>query len=180
LQKLGYNFKHEYIARNYDYYFPRTSHGSTLSYVVHSYAAYLIGRKEEAMKFFMETLRSDFYDVQGGTTSEGIHVGAMGGSLELFYRIVAGMEILEDRICFNPQLPQHITKVKFQIMYNFRWLNVEITKESMKILVGKRRAKSLKPPSVVPVVINKQVHMFTAGKSQIIPLAKPLEVPGSL
>jgi trehalose/maltose hydrolase-like predicted phosphorylase len=169
-ENLGYTFKHEYIKKNYDYYIQRTSHGSTLSYVVHSYVAHLIGDDGESMEYFMNTLRSDFYDIQGGTTSEGIHVGAMGGSVQLFYRILAGMEILEDRICFCPSLPEHISKIKFQIMYNFRWLRVEITKTDMKIMVEKRKAKTLKPPSVVPVVINNQVHMFTAGKSQTIPL----------
>ncbi|MCK5241905.1 glycoside hydrolase family 65 protein [bacterium] len=169
-QDLGYTFKREYIKKNFYYYIQRTSHGSTLSYVVHSYVAHLIGDDEKSMEFFMNTLRSDFYDIQGGTTAEGIHVGAMGGSVQLFYRVLAGMEILEDRICFCPKLPAHINKIKFKIMYNFSWLSVEITKKEMKILVEKRKAKTLKPPSVVPVVINKQVHMFTAGKSQTIRL----------
>ncbi|MCD4812304.1 glycoside hydrolase family 65 protein [bacterium] len=168
LKNLGYDFRHEMIKLNYDYYLQRTSHGSTLSYVVHGHVAHLIGHDEEAMEYFMHALRSDFYDIQGGTTSEGIHVGAMGGSIELFYRMFAGMQIMDDRISFAPRLPSQIEKIKFQIMYNFRWLHIEISKTFIKILVEKRKTKTIKPPSVVPVVINNQVYMFTAGKAQEI------------
>ncbi len=169
-KKLGYEFKAEYLKRNYDYYLQRTSHGSTLSYVVQSYVAHLIGHDQEALDCFMTTLRSDVYDIQGGTTAEGIHVGAMGGSLDLFYRIFAGLEILEDRIAFDPRLPERISKVRFQILYNHRWLRVEITQKQITLLVEKRRARSLKPPSVVPVMVRDQVYMLTAGKSQVVPL----------
>ena len=30
---------------------------------------------------YMEALSSDFVDIQGGTTGEGIHVGVMGGTV---------------------------------------------------------------------------------------------------
>ncbi|MBN1596148.1 glycoside hydrolase family 65 protein, partial [candidate division FCPU426 bacterium] len=170
LQQLGYTYAPGCMARNYDYYLQRTTHGSTLSYVVHGYVAHLLGREQQSLEFFRTALRSDFYDIQGGTTSEGIHVGAMGGTLELFYRVLAGMEIMEDRLCFKPRLPEHVQRIKFQIMYNFRWMQVEITRTSITLLVERRRAKILKPPSVVPVMVNEKIYMITAGKSQVIHL----------
>ena len=66
------------IPRTIDYYLRRTSHGSTLSKVVH---AWLLARRDrrQAWEYFLQALDSDVADVQGGTTREGIHLGAMAG-----------------------------------------------------------------------------------------------------
>ncbi len=169
-KNLGYNFKKEYLKKNYEYYLERTSHGSTLSFVVHAHVAHLVGEKEAALEFFRQGLKADFEDVQGGTTAEGIHVGAMGGSIGLFYQIIGGMRILEDRICFAPQLPEFLKQVDFFILYNYRWLEINLTQDSLTLLVHKRRAKSLRPPSTLPILIKDQVVMFTEGVRQTISL----------
>ncbi len=169
-QKLGYKFSRQNIKTNFDYYLPRTSHGSTLSYVVHSYVAHLIGDYKTGEEFFLKVLHSDYEDIQGGTTAEGIHVGAMGGSLDLFYRCFAGLQIKDDRICFNPRLPEHMNKIKFQIMYNHRWFRVEIDRQRISLLIEKRRVTTLQPPSAVPVFIKDRLYKLIPGKLQTFKL----------
>ncbi|MDB4584809.1 glycoside hydrolase family 65 protein, partial [Draconibacterium sp.] len=61
----------DYLKKNYEYYLARTSHGSTLSRVVHAYLANLFGNKKEGNKLYFEALQSDLTDIQGGTTAEG-------------------------------------------------------------------------------------------------------------
>ena len=75
--QLGYPFAYETIPNNMDYYLRRTSHGSTLSRVVHSW---LLGRSDRTHSWHLcaEALEREVSDVQGGTTPEGIHLGAMG------------------------------------------------------------------------------------------------------
>ncbi len=171
--RLGYDLPPDVLRKNYDYYIRRTSHGSTLSYVVHSYVAQQAGDTAAAMDFFLQALRADFGDIQGGTASEGIHAGAMGGAMNLFYRNYGGLKILEDRMCFEPRLPAAWRKAKFQILYNQRWFHVELTPGQLTLLVEARRVKTLRTPSPVPVVVNGRVHHLPIGKSQTIDLNIP-------
>src|SRR5690606_36631729 len=79
LERLGYRFDPEMIPRNVAYYDCRSTHGSTLSRVVH---AWVLARsnRPRAMQYYAEALQSDVSDLQGGTTQEGVHLGAMAGT----------------------------------------------------------------------------------------------------
>jgi alpha,alpha-trehalase len=94
----------------------RTSHGSTLSRVVH---AWVLARSDRSRswEFFLEALDSDASDIQGGTTAEGIHLGAMVGTLDLLQRCYAGLEIREDVLWLNPQLPTGLRRLDFTVLY---------------------------------------------------------------
>lgn len=170
LKKMGYTFNREALRKNYDYYIARCSHGSTLSFVVHGHIAHLIGYQEESLKFFRQALKADYEDVQGGTTAEGIHVGSMGGSTGLFYLTISGMQIMEDRLCFNPSLPDNMEQIKFKVLYNHRWVSFKITKESFEAVLQKRRAKTLRPPSALPILVNGDVITLKEGVKQKIKL----------
>ncbi len=79
LSDMGYKLPNDFLERNFDYYIQRCSHGSTLSRVVHAYLASLIGRKQLTWDLYNDALQSDYVDIQGGTTAEGIHMGVMTG-----------------------------------------------------------------------------------------------------
>ncbi|MDP8260375.1 MAG: glycoside hydrolase family 65 protein [Candidatus Gygaella obscura] len=130
------------VRKNYDYYVKRTSHGSTLSKVVHCYIAHLLGREKEALKWFREVLESDICDSQGGTTSEGIHVGVMGGSIDLLIRAFAGVSFSKEKISINPKLIKNIKALDFKVVYRKYQIAfiVNTKKVSIKVLnkkVGK-------------------------------------------
>ncbi|MFC4059252.1 glycoside hydrolase family 65 protein [Planomonospora corallina] len=80
---LGYGWDAGAAERTVDYYLARTCHGSTLSAIVHAEVLARI-RPGASEPFLVEALSSDVRDVQGGTTAEGIHLGAMAGVLSLF------------------------------------------------------------------------------------------------
>ena len=82
LDRLGYPHDRRTIPRTVAYYLDRTCHGSTLSKVVHSWVLARADRRK-AWDYFLEALESDIADVQGGTTGEGIHLGAMAGTVDL-------------------------------------------------------------------------------------------------
>ncbi|WP_454852653.1 glycoside hydrolase family 65 protein [Promicromonospora soli] len=95
LASLGYELDPAALDRTVDYYLARTSHGSTLSAVVHSWV--LASRDRSASwRFFREALDSDIADVQGGTTAEGIHLGAMAGAVDLAERCYPGRAVSGD------------------------------------------------------------------------------------
>jgi len=108
LERLGYRLDPAAIRRNVDYYLARTSHGSTLSGVVN---AWVLARSDRprSWRFFTEALASDLYDVQGGTTAEGIHLGAMAGTVDLVQRCYTGLETARGCSGSTPACPRSWT-----------------------------------------------------------------------
>ena len=108
LEKTGHHIDDplQLVRNNYSYYEPRTSHGSTLSKVVHAIiSSYLHDGHATAWNWFMESLKSDIQDTQGGTTQEGIHCGVMAGTLDVVSRYFAGISYKDGIVNVNPNLP---------------------------------------------------------------------------
>ncbi|NNH68811.1 trehalose-phosphatase [Nocardia uniformis] len=126
LTRLGYDLPPDLIPRTVDYYLARTSHGSTLSALVHAWVLARANR-DRAMEFFGSVLDSDIADIQGGTTEEGIHLGAMAGSIDLVQRCLTGLEMRADRIIFNPCWPEALGAMTFPIDYRGHRLTVEVS-----------------------------------------------------
>ena len=116
LGRLGYALPPEAIPRTIEYYLARTSHGSTLSALVD---AWVLARahREQALEHFERALRSDVADIQGGTTAEGIHLGAMAGCVDLLQRCFAGLETRQDALWFNPHWPHRFGRLEFAVQY---------------------------------------------------------------
>jgi alpha,alpha-trehalase len=131
-ERLGYELSAETISRTVDYYLARTSHGSTLSRIVHSWVLARSDR-ERSWEQFAQALESDIEDVQGGTTPEGIHLGAMAGTVDLLQRGYAGLETRGDVLWFGPALPRELHALEFQIHYRGHRLLVRITPERLRV-----------------------------------------------
>jgi alpha,alpha-trehalase len=131
-EQLGYPFDRDTIPKNIAYYLDRTSHGSTLSRVAH---AWVLARSDRPRSWhlFQDALDSDIADIQGGTTPEGIHVGAMAGTIDLIQRCYIGIETRGNTLHFDPALPDDLDRVKVQLHYRRQILEVEVTHEVLKI-----------------------------------------------
>ncbi|WP_035104433.1 beta-phosphoglucomutase family hydrolase [Desulfohalovibrio reitneri] len=146
LEQLGYPVEdpYELLRVNYDYYKPRTSHGSTLSKVVHAVVSNFINRTESAWDWFLEAMRSDLFDTQGGTTIEGIHTGVMAGTLMTIVRYFAGVEVHSKQPIINPSPPPHFNGLALRFCHRRVWYNLRIGRESMKMwLESDRRTQSV-------------------------------------
>ncbi len=131
-EKLNYNFNPEMITKNIDYYQQRTSHGSTLSRLVYSWVLARSNR-EVSWHLFKEALKSDYRDIQGGTTPEGIHLGSMAGTVDMIQRCYTAIEVGEDNLCLNPQLPNEVKCVNIRVRYRGHWIKLNITHEKMSV-----------------------------------------------
>jgi len=107
LKDCGHTLPENYLERNYNYYINRTSHGSTLSRVVHAYLANLYNNKKLVNQLYFEALQSDFTDIQGGTTAEGIHAGVMGGTVFMVLKSFAGINFKKEILEINPKMEIH-------------------------------------------------------------------------
>jgi trehalose/maltose hydrolase-like predicted phosphorylase len=133
---LNYHFDTGSIPQTIEYYHKRTSHGSTLSRMVFSWVLARANRKH-SWHAFEKALISDLKDVQGGTTSEGIHLGAMAGTADIMQRCYTGLEAKGDELHFNPQLPQNITEIKQRLRYRSHWIDIVLNHEQMTITIEK-------------------------------------------
>jgi alpha,alpha-trehalase len=143
-RRLNYPFEYETIPKNIDYYLKRTSRGSTLSRVVHAWVLARSKRKQ-SWHLFKEALESDVSDIQGGNTPEGIHLGAMAGTVDLIQRCYTGIEALRDRLQVNPYLPGELKEMGFDIFYRQHWVNLIITHNRLTL--------STKPGTAAPIKI---------------------------
>jgi len=131
-RRLGYDFGPKQIPDNIDYYQSIASHGSTLSRVIHSWV-YARSDRNKSWNQYIKALRLDLEDEQGGTTSEGIHLGAMAATVDMVLRGYSGMEIRENVLWFNPRLPEEITSISFHLRYRGNWMRVYISHEKISI-----------------------------------------------
>jgi alpha,alpha-trehalase len=131
-ERLGYTFDPGVIPRTIDYYLQRTCNGSSLSEVVDSW---VLARSDRARSWslFTEALQSDFADVQGGTTAEGIHLGAMAGTVDLVHRCYLGIEMRHDALWLNPQLPDEVTRLRVRIRYRQASLCLDATHDVLTV-----------------------------------------------
>ncbi|MDH5207154.1 MAG: hypothetical protein OEW34_00845, partial [Burkholderiaceae bacterium] len=163
-ERIDYPFEYETIPRNVAYYAGRSSHGSTLCRVVH---AWVLARsdRQRAMDFFAQALQSDLSDIQQGTTAEGVHLGAMAGSVDLVQRVSTGIEARGDVLRLNPQLPREVKRLDMRIRYRGHSLDLRLTRDSLRI----RGRDGVAAP--ISLCIGDEVHAFASGDTRVFALA---------
>ncbi|HEY6559576.1 MAG TPA: beta-phosphoglucomutase family hydrolase [Polyangiaceae bacterium] len=161
--RLGYPFEQGAIPRNVAYYDSRSSHGSTLSRVVH---AWVLARTDRAraMRYFTEALQSDVADIQQGTTAEGIHLGAMAGTADLVLRVSTGIEVTGDVLRFNPHLPEELARLELRIRYRGHTLDLKLTRDSFTV---SGRERGVLP---IRIAVKEDVFEFTCGSTRVFQL----------
>lgn len=179
--RLGYDFNKEMIAKNIAYYSPITAHDSTLSRVAEAWVlsrfdrehafklldmslsdAAEVGTSEDrwsSWNIFLEALSSDYYDIQGGTTPEGIHIGAMAGTVDIVQRCYTGLVFKDGVLWINPHLPKELTRLAFEISYQRQSLSFQITHHSVKILGNHGKVRTVK------IGFDKKVHSISGGET---------------
>lgn len=172
MQRLGYEFDARSIPRNVNYYLERTSHGSTLSRVVHAWVLARTDRKG-SWHLFKDALASDVNDVQGGTTAEGIHLGAMAGTVDLMQRCYTGIEVRDGTLWLNPRLPDELERLEFTVHCRGNWLNVEVTKTCLKVTFQKGWS------SPARVGFKRKVYMMANAEQMVFQLEEGAPCPSS-
>lgn len=164
LHRLGYPVPPDALPRTVNYYLARTANGSTLSRVVH--ASVLAGYDQSgSWEIFRDALVADLDDTQGGTTGEGIHLGAMAGTVDVVLRTFAGLKVDTRQVHLDPRLPEQLRRAAFQIHCHGHVLDVTVTHEHITVL--------LHPCATAPLQLSVAGTPTTmkAGEQRIFPLA---------
>jgi trehalose/maltose hydrolase-like predicted phosphorylase len=162
-KQLGYQFNKKFLRKNYDYYVQRTSHGSTLSKVVHCYLSDILGKSRQSWRWYCEVLNSDINDIQGGTTPEGIHTGVMGGSINIAMKRYAGVDVIGGIINIGPDIPKKWKYIKFKIKYNEIWYSLLI--ERYKIVVTLSTTKLVSDDYQEKIKICQKEYLLNLNKT---------------
>ncbi|GAA3747100.1 glycoside hydrolase family 65 protein [Salinactinospora qingdaonensis] len=170
LRGLGYDHHADdpdLIPRTVVYYLTRTSHGSTLSAVVH---AWVLSRTDRtsSWRFLCEALRSDIDDTQGGTTAEGIHLGAMAGTVDVLIRCYTGLAAQDGALRLKPSLPDELAHLSFRLRYRgHRGIQLDIDAAQVRVAVP--------PSSLSPLEVQcrgESTHI-PPGSDRTLPLRYP-------
>lgn len=156
-QGLGYQLPENYLEENLKYYLARTSHGSTLSRIVHAKLAKMINDEQLSWQLYQEALGSDYKDIQGGTTAEGIHSGVMAATLDVAMTTFAGVNTRKETLEINPKLPKHWNDLKFNITFKDVVYNVLVSQEAVEITASQN----------TPVLVNGQTYEVGQSTQQI-------------
>ena len=156
---LDYQLPEDYLEKNLEYYLARTSHGSSLSRVVHGQLANIINNEDLSWELYQEALGSDYIDIQGGTTGEGIHTGVMASTVMVTLTNYAGLNLHQDILQLNPQLPKHWNQMNFNTL--FRGVNFQI-------MISKSEIQVITDQDVVLKVLEKEVSLIANKNKTII------------
>ena len=162
-ERLDYPFEYETIPRNIAYYADRSSQGSTLSRAV---LGWVLARsdRQRAMDFFVQALHSDVNDVQQGTTAEGVHLGAMAGTVDLILRVSTGIDARGDVLHFAPELPQEMERLDLRIRYRGHSLDLRLTRDALRV---RGRDGAAAP---ISLCVGDKVYEFASGTTRVFRL----------
>jgi len=152
-EMLDYPFDEDTLARNFEYYCPRTAHGSTLSQVVHGTLSVIMGPEEFGKPYqqpdikelvarrlgevdrqlFAHALRSDIDDIQGGATREGIHLGAMAATVDAVTRTFFRLAVSEDGLVLDPPVRDSRARVAFPVRFRGTLLDITVIGDTISI-----------------------------------------------
>lgn len=137
LHLFGDSYAPEVLQANWEYYEPRTEHGSSLSPCVYAMVAARINKIRWAYKYFMRTacidLKGDSKQYVGNVYIGGTHPAANGGAWMAAILGFAGLKYGEDRILLSPRLPENWSSLSFQVVYKGQAIKICIDAEKAAI-----------------------------------------------
>jgi len=130
-------FSEDIVEANYNYYEPRTQHGSSLSPSQYAVTAAKLGNAEECYRYFEKSayidLKSTNKAVSGGTFIGGIHTAAAGGIWQLIVNGFAGMSLDKDGLKFSPILTDAWEELQWKINYKGQILECSLNHSEFNI-----------------------------------------------
>jgi len=154
---LGERFSKEVKRANWDFYEPRTEHGSSLSACVYALVAAETGRREFAYKYFLKTatvdLTGDSKQHVGTLYIGGTHPAANGGAWMVAAQGFCGIQFRPEGLVVEPRLPEKWKSASLRVVFRGYVLKLTITHSSCRMEVDGSRAQG-----PAQVVLNGEAH----------------------
>ncbi|QIB49850.1 glycoside hydrolase family 65 protein [Pseudomonas sp. OIL-1] len=133
LERLGYSADDGVLQRTLDYQLRHITHESSLSKVVCA-GALAYHRPEESWEYFMQALNVDLTDDPNRGTLEGVHLGAMAGSLDVLQRHYLGVQPQPDGLHLLPSVPTDLDRVSLDFCYRGLRLRITLHDDEVSLL----------------------------------------------
>lgn len=154
LHLFGSEFDMQTIQNNWDYYEPRTEHGSSLSPCVYAIVAAQLGYVEYAYQYFQRTATIDLTGNSklyvGDLYIGGTHPAANGGAWMAAIHGFAGFSF-NGQPRLNPKLPQQWRSLSFKLEIEQQQFEITITHDAIKVTGAEQNTKA------VSFVLNEQI-----------------------
>ncbi len=125
---LGEQFTLDQKRANYEFYEPRTNHGSSLSTSIHSILASEIGKLDDAYSYFRHSAFMDLNDFKDNTAG-GVHSACLGGTWMAVVNGFAGVRDYDSGLVFDPTLPESWESYCFKLRYRGRLIEVAVRRD---------------------------------------------------
>ena len=125
LYVCGDAFTAEEKRRDFDYYEELTVRDSSLSACCQAVVAAEVGHLDLAYDYFAEAALMDLEDLEHNTR-DGIHIASVAGTWIAAVAGFGGMRDHGGQLSFTPRLPAALTGLKFRLMFQGRFLHVEV------------------------------------------------------
>lgn len=137
LNLFSKDYDPEVLLKNWQYYEPRTEHGSSLSACMYAMLACKCGMPQLAYPFFMKSALSDI--TQNGKEWAGLiyiggtHPASSGGAYMTAIEGFAGIQIEDGRLIATPALPPAWERMSFKLIFKGERYQVTVTKEGAEL-----------------------------------------------
>lgn len=118
-------FSPEVRAANFDYYEPRTAHGSSLSPSIHALLAARLGRPHLAQSYFRQAAEIDLGNNMSNAAG-GVHAAALGGLWQAVVFGFAGLHATAKGPEIAPALPPHWKRLSLSIRWRDRTIAYDL------------------------------------------------------
>ena len=133
-------YSNEVKKANWEYYEPRTEHGSSLSSCAYAMVAAEAGNQDLAYKYFLKTAKIDLeakYRVYVGTIfMGGSHPAANGGAWMTAVFGFAGLSAGEKHVTINPRLYKAWNSLQFNMAYKGDRFGIRISRASVEVFAA--------------------------------------------
>lgn len=130
-------FSKEEKLKNFNYYYKRTEHGSSLSSSMYAILAFQLGKVKIGYDNFMKSASIDLGLNQkmyaGGIFIGGTHPAASGGSYLSILFGMCGLKFNNDKISLEPNLPKKVRKITFKIYYQKKHYLINVTHDNYQV-----------------------------------------------
>jgi len=151
------HFKENELEKHFDFYEPLTVHESSLSPCVHSIQAAKLGRMTQAYEFYVRTSRLDLDDYNN-EVKEGCHITSMAGTWMSIVEGFGGMRIVDDKLSFNPRIPEEWKGYSFKVNFRNQILKIKVAADKTTFsLEGEEAIKILVKDKLVEVIPNELI-----------------------
>lgn len=130
LHLFGEEYTKSEIQKNWQYYEPRTEHGSSLSACIYALVACQFDNQDWAYPYFMKTATVDLTgntkQYAGAIYIGGTHPAANGGAWMSAIKGFGGLSVEKGQLVVNPRLPKNWQRLAFNINFQDTTYHIEI------------------------------------------------------